>query len=137
MRKRIAALAATSATICALAATTTASAQETRATETSGVQQMNRYSGGDQQAISGCVYRGSLSGAGGSADWYLCDGVHAIGEVKDDKADGRCPFVMFRLSNSEVRTSNWAGPKGDTSPIDVWAAPGTSIIDAWMSNIAC
>ncbi|MGW2181585.1 hypothetical protein ACWCXX_26500 [Streptomyces sp. NPDC001732] len=67
----------------------------------------------------------------------MCDGVHAVGWVQDDAADGRCPFVRFWMSDGQTRISNWAGPKGDYSPIDVWAPPGTTIINYYLDSISC
>lgn len=54
------------------------------------------------------------SGSGGAREdrGEICDG-HATGWVRDDKADGRCPFTRFySLWDDETVDGPQIGPKG-------------------------
>ncbi|WP_456985520.1 hypothetical protein [Kitasatospora sp. cg17-2] len=74
----------------------------------------------------------------GMASIQYCDGgTSVIGTVYDTAADGRCPRVEAKQSNGSWRTSDWAGPKGDTSPVNLYASPGLYFVDVKMGYISC
>ncbi|MEU9997220.1 hypothetical protein [Streptomyces sp. NPDC050848] len=88
---------------------------------------------------SACGPQTRISSAEGYAWIAFCDGnTRVVGTVYDTKSDGRCPLVMGYLSGTGgTVNSNWAGPKGDNSPVDIGAAAGRTFVGAGMGYIRC
>ncbi|MCB8905045.1 MULTISPECIES: hypothetical protein [unclassified Streptomyces] len=85
-----------------------------------------------------CTVNFSISSGEGYANGKWCDyNTRISGNVHDTKSDGRCPFVRAYMSGGGWRDSDWAGPKGDSSPVNVSAPSGQSITSISMSYIRC
>ncbi|MFF0746652.1 hypothetical protein ACFYVL_40320 [Streptomyces sp. NPDC004111] len=84
-----------------------------------------------------CAGPHALRSSQGHASIFFCGTSSIFGTVYDDKADGKCPLVIVYLKNGGKRYSNWAGPKGDSSPVNVSAPSGTYITSAGMGYIKC
>ncbi|QIB47679.1 hypothetical protein [Streptomyces aureoverticillatus] len=126
MRKRITALAAASATLCALAATTTASAQDNRATETPGVQAPGTAQPGTAPAsglIGPITFKGpdaSIKAWDFCQQWQACLFQHANGVP--DQNGGFSTYVVPACN----RVYNLArGIDGKTSA--VWNQAGSTL----------
>ncbi|MEU2453858.1 hypothetical protein ABZ605_27745 [Streptomyces sp. NPDC012765] len=90
------------------------------------------------QLSSSCDQVMYQSNQWGWANGRYCDGnTRIVGTVKDTAADGRCPYLSADLSNGNRVDSDWAGPAGDTSPIDIWAPPGTTFVHVQIRAIYC
>ncbi|GGS08684.1 hypothetical protein GCM10010252_54780 [Streptomyces aureoverticillatus] len=63
--------------------------------------------------------------------------VQMNGTVKDEAADGRCPYVRAYTSTGAHRDSDWAGPKGDTSPVELYTSTTDVFVDFEIRAIAC
>ncbi|MFD7260014.1 hypothetical protein [Streptomyces sp. NPDC059874] len=89
-------------------------------------------------AALGCYQNWSISSGQGYANGQWCDGnTRVTGTVHDTNADGRCPFVRAYVSGGGYRDSAWAGPKGDSSPVDIYAPAGKTFTSVQMSYITC
>ncbi|MFI9307017.1 hypothetical protein [Streptomyces triculaminicus] len=55
----------------------------------------------------------------GTTEGYIC-GYYATGWVRDDRADGRCPFTRFYTWNDEVVDGPRVGPKGVVKDFTVY-----------------
>ncbi|GGS12999.1 hypothetical protein GCM10010269_60350 [Streptomyces humidus] len=85
-----------------------------------------------------CNQNWSISSAQGYANGQWCDGnTRVTGTVHDTKADGRCPFVRGYLSGGGYHDSAWAGPKGDSSPVNLSAPSGRTFTSVAMNYITC
>ena len=90
-----------------------------------------------------CVQNWSLSTNQGRAagKWCFNNGVgNAVairGTVTDTNADSRCPFVRAYLSGGGYKDSDWAGPKGDSSPVTVDAGSGNYLTRVELKYINC
>ncbi|MFF9458066.1 hypothetical protein [Streptomyces flaveolus] len=103
-----------------LTALSTATAQATASSEVSA---------------KGC-YNWSVTSSWGFASGTNC-GWKATGTVTDSKADGRCPYVVGHKLSGGVEDSDWAGPKGDTSPVEIYAPSTDPFVSFTMSAIYC
>ncbi|MCX4916540.1 hypothetical protein [Streptomyces sp. NBC_00687] len=89
-------------------------------------------------AADSCTQSWSISSGQGYANGWWCNyDTKVTGTVHDTKSDGRCPFVRGKLTNGGHVDSNWAGPKGDSSPVTLKAPSGTSFSSLSMSYIVC
>lgn len=59
----------------------------------------------------------------GTTEGYIC-GYYATGWVRDDRADGRCPFTRFYTWDDEVVDGPLVGPKGTVKNFTVYAPNG-------------
>ncbi|GGV51138.1 hypothetical protein [Streptomyces spectabilis] len=59
------------------------------------------------------------------------------GTVKDEAADGRCPYVRAYTSTGAYYDSDWAGPKGDTSPVALRTYVSDPFVSFELRAIAC
>ncbi|MFC0598189.1 hypothetical protein [Streptomyces palmae] len=85
-----------------------------------------------------CTENWTRSSGEGVASGKWCDNYTRVtGTVKDTKSDGRCPFVRGHLNNGRHVDSEWAGPKGDTSPVNLSSPTGTYFSDLSMQYINC
>ncbi|MFD0267410.1 hypothetical protein ACFVGY_12550 [Streptomyces sp. NPDC127106] len=92
---------------------------------------------GDTGALA-CTANWSVSSGEGYANGKWCNNNTSVsGTVHDTKSDGRCPFVRGYLSGGGWRDSDWAGPKGDSSPVNIYAPSGQTITRVAMSYIRC
>ncbi|MFB7463411.1 hypothetical protein ACFCZ1_07865 [Streptomyces sp. NPDC056224] len=80
-----------------------------------------------------------IGGNEGYADIWQCDGWTEVhGTVYDTRSDGRCPLVVGVLSGTGgTVNSDWAGPKGDNSPVHIYAPRGRSFIRVEFGYITC
>ncbi|MGW1226712.1 hypothetical protein [Streptomyces sp. NPDC001515] len=85
-----------------------------------------------------CTENWSLSSGQGIASGKWCNNYTSVqGTVTDTKSDGKCPFVRGHLSNGRHVDSDWAGPKGDSSPVNLSSPKGTYISSLSMQYINC
>lgn len=85
-----------------------------------------------------CTNNWSISSGQGYANGKWCNyDTKVTGTVHDTKSDGRCPFVRGLLRNGGHRDSDWAGPRGDSSPVRLYAPSGTSFYQVEMHYITC
>lgn len=85
-----------------------------------------------------CNQNWSISSGQGYANGQWCDGnTRVSGTVHDTNADGRCPFVRGYLSGGGYHDSAWAGPKGDSSPVNLYAPSGQTFTSVSMKYITC
>ncbi|MGY0063683.1 hypothetical protein ACWY4P_45555 [Streptomyces sp. LZ34] len=91
-------------------------------------------SGTATAAPSAC---GGVSSAEGHAVITTCASWQITGTVYDDKADGRCPRVRAYDNNDKYYYSDWAGPKGDSSPVDIRPDSGAYLKGYYMAYIEC
>ncbi|CAL9662456.1 hypothetical protein [Streptomyces sp. enrichment culture] len=103
-----------------LTALSTATAQATTSSEAS---------------VQGCK-NWSVTSSWGFASGINC-GWQATGTVTDTKADGRCPFVLGHKFSGGMEDSDWAGPKGDTSPVEIYASTTDPFVSFTMDAIYC
>ncbi|MEV7519183.1 hypothetical protein [Streptomyces sp. NPDC091371] len=88
--------------------------------------------------VLACNQNWSISSSQGYANGQWCDGnTRVTGTVHDTNADGRCPFVRGYLSGGGYHDSAWAGPKGDSSPVNLYAPSGRTFTSVQMSYITC
>ncbi|MER8233106.1 hypothetical protein [Streptomyces sp. NPDC094049] len=92
----------------------------------------------DGTGAAACDSNWSYSNSWGRASGKFCDNVTGmVGTVTDTAADGRCPYVRGNLNNGSWRDSDWAGPKGDSSPVNIWAPAGTYFVSWQLLAIYC
>ncbi|PBC61760.1 hypothetical protein BKI49_22430 [Streptomyces sp. Tue6028] len=85
-----------------------------------------------------CTQNWSVSSAQGYANGKWCNrNTKVTGTVHDTKSDGRCPFVRGLLNGGGHVDSDWAGPKGDSSPVRLYAPGGKSFHKVQMMYINC
>ncbi|WP_432188468.1 hypothetical protein [Streptomyces sp. Tue6028] len=85
-----------------------------------------------------CTQNWSVSSAQGYANGKWCNrNTKVTGTVHDTKSDGRCPFVRGLLNGGGHVDSDWAGPKGDSSPVRLYAPGGKSFYKVQMMYINC
>lgn len=88
-------------------------------------------------AADSCTQNWSISSGEGYANGKWCNYNNKVtGTVHDTKADGRCPYVKGNYSGGYV-DSNWAGPRGDSSPVTLKAPSGRSFTSLEMRFILC
>ncbi|MFE7524383.1 hypothetical protein ACFU7Y_01490 [Kitasatospora sp. NPDC057542] len=85
-----------------------------------------------------CTQNWSISSGEGYANGKTCNN-HAklVGTVHDTKADGRCPYVRGKLSNGGHVDSDWAGGKGKSRAITLYAPSGAHFTSVSMRYIGC
>ncbi|MET8625098.1 hypothetical protein ABZW30_15315 [Kitasatospora sp. NPDC004669] len=89
-------------------------------------------------AADSCTQNWSIKSAEGYANGKWCNyNTKIVGTVHDTRADGRCPFVRADLSNGGVVDSDWAGGKGKSRAITMYAPSGTYFTRVSMSYINC
>ncbi|MBO1417889.1 hypothetical protein [Streptomyces sp. FH025] len=89
-------------------------------------------------AADSCTQNWSISSGQGYANGKWCNyNTKVVGSVHDTKADGRCPFVRGHLSNGGHVDSEWAGGKGKSRAITIYAPSGTQFTSLSMSYISC
>ncbi|MBT1183442.1 hypothetical protein HET69_05335 [Streptomyces sp. CJ_13] len=85
-----------------------------------------------------CDSNWTLNKSWGRANGRFCDNdQHLSGTVKDTAADGRCPYVRGHILGGGFRDSDWAGPKGDSSPVELWAPDGRKFEYVELRYIDC
>ncbi|GGN82950.1 hypothetical protein GCM10011579_071200 [Streptomyces albiflavescens] len=85
-----------------------------------------------------CTNNWSISSGEGYANGKWCNYDRKVtGTVHDTKSDGRCPFVRGLLRGGGYVDSDWAGPKGDSSPVRLYAPSGKSFYQLQMKYINC
>ncbi|MCX5191749.1 hypothetical protein [Streptomyces sp. NBC_00268] len=90
-----------------------------------------------------CLENWSVSNGQGRAAGKWCfnngagNAVAVRGTVTDTNADGRCPFVRVYINGGSYRDSDWAGPKGDSSPVTVNAPSGYYFTRLELKYISC
>ncbi|MFE7592159.1 hypothetical protein ACFU6K_22395 [Kitasatospora sp. NPDC057512] len=85
-----------------------------------------------------CTQNWSISSGEGYANGKWCNyNTKVAGTVHDTKADGRCPYVRGSLSNGGHVDSDWAGGKGKSRAITLYAPSGTHITGLSMRYIGC
>ncbi|EXU67323.1 hypothetical protein Z951_15475 [Streptomyces sp. PRh5] len=78
-----------------------------------------------------------------SSQWGIASGqwrdseTLAKGTVTDTKADGRCPYVRTYTSSGSYIDSDWAGPKGDSSPVLLDTTYNDPFVRITMGAINC
>ncbi|MCQ8830556.1 hypothetical protein [Streptomyces malaysiensis] len=88
--------------------------------------------------VPGCPHNWTVSSAEGVASGQWCYNKNlAIGTVTDTKADGRCPYVRGYTSYGRTVDSDWAGPKGDSSPVYLDAGTGDPFVRLAMKYVNC
>ncbi|MGV9255279.1 hypothetical protein [Streptomyces sp. NPDC003697] len=89
-------------------------------------------------AADSCTNNWSVSSRQGYANGKWCNyNTKVIGTVHDTKADGRCPYVRGQVRGGGHVDSDWAGPKGDSSPVRLQAPRGKSFERLEMMYINC
>lgn len=89
-------------------------------------------------AADSCTQNWSVSSSQGYANGKWCNyDTKITGTVHDTKADGRCPFVRGMQRDGGFHDSEWAGPKGDSSPVRLYASDGSSFYQVKMMYINC
>ncbi|GAA3014827.1 MULTISPECIES: hypothetical protein [unclassified Kitasatospora] len=85
-----------------------------------------------------CTQNWSVSSGEGYANGKWCNyNTKVVGTVHDTKADGRCPYVRGNLSNGGRVDSDWAGGKGKSRAITLYAPSGTHFTSVTMRSIGC
>ncbi|KOG88512.1 hypothetical protein [Streptomyces varsoviensis] len=89
-------------------------------------------------AADSCTNNWSIKDGRGYANGKWCNNDTKVkGTVHDTKSDGRCPFVRGRLNRGGHVDSDWAGPKGDSSPVRLSAPRGQHFTSVSMQSIKC
>ncbi|NGO15365.1 hypothetical protein G5C60_49260 [Streptomyces sp. HC44] len=90
------------------------------------------------QPADSCTNNWSISSGQGYANGKWCNyDTKATGTVHDTKSDGRCPYVRGNLVGGGYVDSDWAGPKGDSSPVRLSAPSGKRFAGITMRYINC
>ncbi|MBD0674551.1 hypothetical protein [Streptomyces sp. CBMA156] len=85
-----------------------------------------------------CTQNWSISSGEGYANGKWCNyNTKVVGTVHDTKADGRCPYVSGKLSNGGHVDSDWAGGKGKSRSIAIYAPSNTHFTSLSMRYIGC
>jgi hypothetical protein len=86
---------------------------------------------------SGCWDTWTVKDGAGFASGRCFDFRTVVGTVTDDAADGRCPLVQGRTNTGGLVSSDWAGPKWDTSPVNLRAPEGQWFDSLHIVSIWC
>lgn len=90
-----------------------------------------------------CNSNWSVSSSQGRAAGKWCynngagNAIAVRGTVTDTNADGRCPFVQVTTSAGWKLDSDWAGPRGDSSPVTIDAPSGQHLTGLAIKYITC
>ncbi|MEU5647425.1 hypothetical protein [Streptomyces milbemycinicus] len=79
----------------------------------------------------------SVANDWGFASGTNCNGTLVDGTVTDNNADGRCPYVRGYKLSGAYDDSDWAGPKGDSSPVRVNATESDPFVRFSLRAIYC
>ncbi|MFD4658160.1 hypothetical protein ACFWP2_21330 [Kitasatospora sp. NPDC058444] len=85
-----------------------------------------------------CTQNWSVNSGEGYANGKTCNNhTKLVGTVHDTKADGRCPYVRGNLSGGGYVDSDWAGGKGKSRAITLYAPARTHFTSITMRYIGC